>query len=153
MISQNPVAGASVRRAGTAVDLVVSLGPAQVDGAGCGGPVAGRMRNRRSLAANLSVGGVTTANRCDGAGGRCDQSEPGGGCQSADERLGGRPGGVVRPGASATVPDVVGLSQVNAETAILAANLSVGNGHHGRTDTTVPAGDVISQNPVAGASR
>ena len=46
----------------------------------------------------------------------------------------------------------MGLSQVNAETAILAANLSVGNGHHGRTDTTVPAGDVISQNPAAGAS-
>ena len=55
--------------------------------------------------------------------------------------------------ALATVPDVVGLPQTNAEAAILAASLSVGNGHHGRTDTTVPAGDVISQDPVAGASR
>ena len=46
-----------------------------------------------------------------------------------------------------TVPDVVGMTQGNAEAAILAANLTVGNvttANH----ATVPAGDVISQNPL-----
>ena len=51
-----------------------------------------------------------------------------------------------------TVPDVVGLSQADAEAAIVAANLTVGTVTHGRTSATVPAGEVISQDPVAGTS-
>ena len=70
------------------------------------------------MAANLSVGGGDDGEQRDGAGGRCDQSEPGGGC------LGGRAGTAVDlvvslgPAPVATVPDVVGLSQANAESAI-----------------------------------
>ena len=50
-----------------------------------------------------------------------------------------------------TVPDVVGLSQSNAESAIVAAGLTVG-GVTTQNSDTVPAGDVISQDPVAGTS-
>jgi beta-lactam-binding protein with PASTA domain len=53
-------------------------------------------------------------------------------------------------GASVTVPDVVGLSQAAAVSAIEAEGLtaSVTTGY----SDTVPVGDVISQNPAAGAS-
>jgi beta-lactam-binding protein with PASTA domain len=50
-----------------------------------------------------------------------------------------------------TVPDVVGLAQATAETNIVAANLVVGTVTTA-ADNTVPAGDVISQNPTGGAS-
>lgn len=48
------------------------------------------------------------------------------------------------------VPDVLGLSQVDAQTAIIAANLTIGmitNAYH----DSVPAGNVISQSPAAGS--
>ena len=51
----------------------------------------------------------------------------------------------------AIVPDVVGQTQAAAEAAITAAGLSVGAVTTAASDT-VPAGDVISQNPVAGTS-
>ena len=47
------------------------------------------------------------------------------------------------------VPDVVGMSQADAEAAIIAAGLTVGNVTE-EYSCTVPAGDVISQDPVAG---
>ncbi len=50
-----------------------------------------------------------------------------------------------------TVPDVVGLAQAAAESAIVAAGLVVGTISTANS-STVPAGDVISQNPLAGAS-
>jgi hypothetical protein len=53
--------------------------------------------------------------------------------------------------ASVTVPDVVGLAQAAAEAAITAAGLTLGTVTTQSSDT-VPAGDVISQNPAAGAS-
>ncbi|MGB5540412.1 MAG: PASTA domain-containing protein, partial [Gammaproteobacteria bacterium] len=46
------------------------------------------------------------------------------------------------------VPNVVGLTQAAAEAAILAANLTVGTVTFS-SSATVPAGDVISQNPAA----
>ncbi|MCD4811316.1 putative Ig domain-containing protein [bacterium] len=49
------------------------------------------------------------------------------------------------------VPDVVGMAQAAAEAAIIAANLTVGN-ITTQNSATVPAGNVISQDPVAGAS-
>lgn len=53
-------------------------------------------------------------------------------------------------GVPVTVPDVVGLSQAAAVSAIEAEGLtaSVTSGY----SETVPVGDVISQNPAAGAS-
>ncbi|KPJ74626.1 MAG: hypothetical protein AMJ54_16870, partial [Deltaproteobacteria bacterium SG8_13] len=54
-------------------------------------------------------------------------------------------------GPPVSVPDVVGLPQADAETAIVAAGLAVGTLFVEYSDT-VPAGAVISQNPVAGAA-
>ncbi len=48
-----------------------------------------------------------------------------------------------------SVPDVVGLPQATAQTAITNGNLAVGNVTTANSPT-VPAGDVISQDPVAG---
>lgn len=48
-----------------------------------------------------------------------------------------------------TVPNVVGMSQSDAESAITSAGLTVGTITHAYS-STVPAGDVISQNPLGG---
>jgi beta-lactam-binding protein with PASTA domain len=53
------------------------------------------------------------------------------------------------PAAPVAVPDVVGLSQADAQTAIASAGLMVGSVAQAYS-ATVPAGSVISQNPVAG---
>jgi PASTA domain/PKD domain len=53
--------------------------------------------------------------------------------------------------ATVTVPDVVGLSQTAAQTAITGANLTVGTITQA-SSAAVPSGNVISQNPVAGAT-
>ena len=50
-----------------------------------------------------------------------------------------------------TVPNVVGMTQAAASTAITGASLTVGTVTT-QSSTTVPAGQVISQNPAAGAS-
>jgi hypothetical protein len=49
------------------------------------------------------------------------------------------------------VPNVAGMTQANAESAIISASLVVGTISH-TYSTTVPAGDIISQNPAAGTS-
>jgi hypothetical protein len=51
--------------------------------------------------------------------------------------------------AQAIVPDVVGLAQAEGEADVLAASLAVGTITQQNSDT-VPAGDVISQDPAAG---
>jgi beta-lactam-binding protein with PASTA domain len=53
------------------------------------------------------------------------------------------------PPATITVPNVVGLSLADAETAITTATLVVGTVTTASSGT-VPAGDIISQSPVAG---
>jgi len=53
--------------------------------------------------------------------------------------------------APVLVPDVVGMTQSDAETAILTANLVVGMVTTANSPT-VPAGNVISQNPTGGTS-
>ena len=50
--------------------------------------------------------------------------------------------------ANVTVPNVVGLTQAAASTAITGAGLTVGT-ITSANSATVPAGSVISQNPVA----
>ena len=54
-------------------------------------------------------------------------------------------------GERITVPNVVGMEQSAAESAITAASLTVGNITEQYSDT-VPAGHVISQDPIAGTS-
>jgi len=53
--------------------------------------------------------------------------------------------------ALVTVPNVVGLTQASAQSAIAAAGLTVGATTTANS-ATVPAGSVISENPAAGAS-
>jgi RHS repeat-associated protein len=53
--------------------------------------------------------------------------------------------------ATVTVPDVVGLTQSEAEAAITAASLTVGTVTQAASDI-VPAGNVVSQDPAAGTS-
>ena len=52
---------------------------------------------------------------------------------------------------SVSVPDVVGMTQSQAQTSLQLVGLTVGTVTH-QTSTTVPDGTVISQNPAAGAS-
>jgi beta-lactam-binding protein with PASTA domain len=56
---------------------------------------------------------------------------------------------VVSLGKAVTVPDVAGMSQFDAESTILAADLVVGQVTQ-ECNETVPAGNVISQSPAAG---
>jgi hypothetical protein len=51
----------------------------------------------------------------------------------------------------AVVPDVVGMTEADAETAIVAAELVLGVSTYA-WDAVIPAGDVISQDPVGGTS-
>lgn len=62
---------------------------------------------------------------------------------------GGGSGGGSNIGVQARVPDVVGLTQVAATSAISSAGLNVGNVTTG-SSSTVAAGSVISQSPSAG---
>jgi len=141
VISQDPVAATCVDP-GTAVDLVVSLGPLAVP------DVVGMSQadaEAAIIAAGLAVGNVTEEFSC---------TVPAGDVISQDPVA----GTCVDPGTAVDlvvslgpleVPDVVGMSQADAETTIIAAGLTVGNVTE-EYSFTVPAGDVISQDPVAG---
>jgi hypothetical protein len=59
--------------------------------------------------------------------------------------------GAIGGGDNVIVPDVVGMAQAAAESAIVAADLVVGTVTT-ESSATVPAGDVISQDPTGGAS-
>src|SRR5207244_761201 len=56
---------------------------------------------------------------------------------------------VISLGAPVSVPNVVGATQANATTAITGAGLVVGT-VTSASSLAVPAGSVISQNPIAG---
>jgi beta-lactam-binding protein with PASTA domain len=56
---------------------------------------------------------------------------------------------IVSLGKAVTIPDVAGMSQLDAESTILAAELVVGQVTQ-ECSETVPAGNVISQSPAAG---
>jgi len=58
---------------------------------------------------------------------------------------------VIVTGPKVTVPDVVGMSQAGAESAIVAAGLTLGSTVYEYSDS-VAEGDVISQGPAAGMS-
>jgi len=56
---------------------------------------------------------------------------------------------IVSLGKAVTIPDIAGMSQLDAESTILAAELVVGQVTQ-QCSETVPAGNVISQSPAAG---
>jgi VCBS repeat-containing protein len=146
VISQTPAAGQTVP-ARTAVDLVISRGPPQTTVP----DVVGKTQADAVtdiLAAKLTVGTVTSQYSTTVPAGRVISQTPAAGTtvnQGTAVSL------VVSLGAPAqvAVPNVVGQAQAAAATAIAAVGLSVGvisTAKH----PTVPAGQVISQQPAAG---
>ena len=148
--SQNPVAGVGVT-AGTAVNLVVSTGPAPPPP----GPTTATVPNVVNLTqsaattaiqnAGLVVGVLSQASSTTVPAGSVISQSPGSGTTVA---AGSAVSMVVSTGP-VVVLDVVNLTQAAATAAIINAGLAVGNITQ-QSSATVPAGSVISQNPAAG---
>ena len=101
------------------------------------------------VAATLAVGNVTSAYSDTVAAGNVISQNPIGGASALP---GTNVDLVISLGVEPVlVPDVVNQPQATAEAAIVAATLTVGN-VTSAYDATVPAGNVISQNPIGGAS-
>ena len=147
VISQNPAAGTNVT-VGSAVNLVVSTGPAPVSVPN----VVGMTQSAATTAitnAELVVGTVTQQSSATVPEGKVISQSPTAGTDVAN---GSAVNLVVSTGpATVSVPDVVGLMQAPATTAIANAELVVGTVTQ-QSSTTVPVGEVISQNPSAGTS-
>ena len=144
---ESPAAGTSVA-AGSAVTLVVSTSSPPV-----GVPnVVGLSQTAATTAltgAGLTVGTVSTASSTTVGAGLVSSESPAAGTSVA---AGSAVTLVVSTGPpSVNVPNVVGLTQATATTAITAAGFVVGVVTSANS-TTVAAGSVISQSPVAGAS-
>jgi autotransporter-associated beta strand protein len=147
VISQNPGAGASAA-VGSSVDLVISLGPLMTTVPNVVGLTESAAETALT-AANLVIGNVTTGHHATAPAGEVISQNPTGGASVAQ---GSSVDLLVSLGpVMATVPHVVGLSQASAEASITAANLVVGT-ISTQSHASVPAGDVISQNPTGGAS-
>jgi beta-lactam-binding protein with PASTA domain len=140
VISESPVAG-TCQPPGSPVNLVVS----------CGGDVPNVVGLTQAAAqsaitnANLVVGAVTQATSTTVPAQNVISENPGAGsCQSSGSVV----SLVVSCGAG--VPNVVGLTQAAAQSAITNANFVVGAVTQA-SSTTVPAGNVISESPGAGS--
>jgi beta-lactam-binding protein with PASTA domain len=140
VISQNPAAGTLVP-IGSSVDLVVSLGQPQVP------DVVGETEPNAAAAItsvdNLTVGAVSYQYSETVPAGLVISQTPSAGTlvpigSSVDLVISG-----------AVVPGVVGETEPNASSAITAAGLTVGSVDNEYNDT-VKAGNIISQNPLAG---
>jgi beta-lactam-binding protein with PASTA domain len=150
VISQNPVAGTSVPD-GSAVDLVVSLGPLQMVDVPAVVGLSQSDAESAIVAAGLLVGQVSSAYSDTVPAGDVISQNPAAGTSVPSNSavdIVVSSGGVPQ---MVDVPDVAGLSQSAAESAIVAAGLLVGQVSSANS-VTVPAGDVISQNPTAGTS-
>jgi len=147
VISQSPAAGASVA-AGSAVSFVVSIGPSLVTVPNVVGQ-AQAVAQGNVAAAGLTNGAVTTTNHATIPAGQVISQSPASGSSVV-------PGSVVTLVVSlgpslVPVPNVVGQTQAAAQGSVTAAGLTngaVSSVNH----ATVPAGQVISQSPVAGTS-
>ncbi len=147
ILSQNPVGGTSVPP-GSAVALVVSAGPADVIVPNVVGETEG-VGSAALVAAGLTVGAVTTANDPNVPAGTILSQNPVGGTSVP-------PGSAVALVVSAgpsdvIVPNVVGETEGVGSAALVAAGLSVG-AVTTANDPNVPAGTILSQNPVGGTS-
>ena len=147
VMGQTPPAGTEVSP-GSAVNIVVSLGPVQVTVP----DVVGKTQAEASTmltAAGLTVGTVTQASSSTvGAGSVISQSPNGG--ASADE--GSSVNLTISSGpAKVTVPNVVGQTQSAATTALTGVGLTVGTVTQ-QASSSVAAGSVISQTPASGSS-
>jgi beta-lactam-binding protein with PASTA domain len=147
VISENPVAGTLVN-GGSSVDLVISTGPAQVQVPN----VVGLTQAAATTAitnAGLVLGTVSQASSNTVAAGNVISESP---VAGTSVNLGSSVNIVVSTGpAQVQVPNVVGLTQAAATTAITNAGLVLGTVSQASSNT-VAAGNVISESPVAGTS-
>jgi len=149
VMDQTPSGGALVN-IGSTVDIVVSLGPAPIltpDVLGL--PQADA--ETAIVAAGLVVGVITPfPSDTVPAGNVISQSPlvgyPVGPGTAVDLTVSSGPEVI-----EVIVPDVVGMSQATAESTIVGTSLTVGAIITTNSET-VPAGDVVSQNPVAGSN-
>ncbi|MCX5768985.1 MAG: PASTA domain-containing protein, partial [Candidatus Hydrogenedentes bacterium] len=146
VVSQNPYAGISVAR-GTAVALVVSLGPTPVEV-----PDVVGQELSAAQAALTGAGFTSTVTEVFSetvpAGSVVSQAPEGGELAA----LGSNVGLEVSKGPErVTVPDVTGKTQSEAESALTGVRLILGEVTEDWSDT-VEEGEVISQEPVAGES-
>jgi len=146
VISENPVAGTLVN-VGSAVNLVVSSGPAQVAVPNVVG-ITQAAATSAITGAGLVVGTVTTATSSTIPSGSVISESP---LAGTLVNVGSAVNLVVSSGgARDTVPNVVGDTEAAAKTAITGAGLTVG-AVTTQFSNTVPTGNVIGQNPSAGA--
>ena len=145
VISQLPTAGTLVTP-GSDVNLVVSAGPAPVTVPDVVGSLQAAAQTAIT-AAGLTVGTVTLVSSPTVPLGEVISQAPAAGTLAAE---GTAVNLTVSAGPiSVTVPDVVDLTEAAATTAITSVGLTVGTITQASSNT-VPAGNVISQNPAAG---
>jgi beta-lactam-binding protein with PASTA domain len=147
VISQDPERGSSVAQ-GSSVNLVISLGPQMVTVPS----VEGLTQDAATvalIAANLTVGTVTHQTSNTVAAAKVISQNPASGSSLAE----GSPVNLVISSGSqmVSVPNVEGLTQDAAATAITGAKLTVGTVTQ-QSSNTVAIGNVISQDPASGSS-
>ena len=163
VIGQGPIAGTSLN-VGSAVNLVVSSGPAMVSVPNVVGmtqaaaitAMRGHGLVRRKW---IQLGTVTTQSSSTVAAGSVISESPAAGTSvnvgsAVDLVVSSGPAGVQpsRPWiALRSVPNAAGMTQAAASMAITGAGLVLG-AVTVQSSSTVAAGDVISQSPVAGTS-
>ncbi len=147
VISQNPLARTSVSE-GTAINLVISLGPSTVMVPSVMGMAQAAAETTISVV-GLTVGSILTANSTTAAAGNVISQSPAAGSSVS---LGSTVNLIISLGPPiVTVPNVIGLTQDLAQSTIIAAGLIVGKVTFDYNDT-VPAGNVISQSPAGSSS-
>ena len=143
VISQDPNAGTYLPT-GSPVNIIVSLGASAIV------PDVVDMlladANTAIIDANLAVGDLDYQYSDTTADGNVISQQPAAGTEVSQ---GTTVDMVVSLGASAIVPDVVDMLLADANTAIIDANLAVGDLDYQYSDTTAD-GNVISQQPAAG---
>ena len=147
VISQDPASGSSVAQ-GSPVNLVISSGPQMVTVPNVEG-LPQDAATTAITAAKLMVGTITQQTSNTVTTGKVISQDPASGSSVA-------PGSPVNLVISSgpqmvTVPNVEGLTQDDAATAIRAAKLTVGTITQ-QTSNTVVIGNVISQDPASGSS-
>src|ERR1700731_862534 len=147
VISQDPASGSSVAQ-GSPVNLVISSGPQMVTVPNVEG-LTQAAATAAITAAKLTVGTVTQQSSNTVATGNVISQNP----ASANSVAQGSPVNLVIFSGPYRVPgpNVEGLTQPSATTAITAAKLMVGTITQ-QTSNTVTTGKVISQDPASGSS-
>jgi beta-lactam-binding protein with PASTA domain len=146
VVSQSPVGGASAMQTDP-VSLVESLGPVMFTVPNVVGDLDA-LAQSTLLAASFTIGAITFAGDASPAGTVLSQNPAAGTSQ-----IGATPVDLVESlgFTVGNVPNVVGLSLADASAALTAAALTTGALTF-NFSATVPAGDVISQFPLAGSA-